>query len=153
MNFGITLETESSIYKKTAVVRELSRIIKEFLSDKNYGNGVQHMFIGIICKKERAGYEDWYKPRKPKYKSEESIEYAVGKFKKNYNIFTYDVKLNYEAFKIKNEETRFQYLAQSLLKSFDNLDSLPKKIKDFDKEKFKLDLASFLKEQGIPPRE
>jgi hypothetical protein len=38
-------------------------------------------------------------------------------------------------------------LASAILDSLSNLDALPRKVKDFDKERFKVDMKAFFDEQ------
>ena len=40
-------------------------------------------------------------------------------------------------------------VAVEILKSLDNLDIIPKKVKDFDKERFKADMYNFFKENNL----
>lgn len=146
MNFEITIETESSVQKKLSSLRELSKAISLFLSEKHYGDGVKNFFIGVICIKTRPGYEEWYKPRKPNYKDFEMVEVKVDIYEKVIGIFTYDLKLDYEKIRRGEENDNLDYLVHLIISSLDNLDKIPKKIKNFDRQKIKEDLNSFLLE-------
>lgn len=44
--------------------------MNEFVKDKDYGDSIQHYYIGCICIKEKQGYEDSYRLRRPRYRKE-----------------------------------------------------------------------------------
>ena len=64
-------------------------------------------------------------------------------------VFSYDVKLDYEDFKNQSDEQNEQTLASEIMESLSNLDKLPKKVKDFDKERFKKDMEAFFEAQNL----
>ena len=118
-----------------------------------YGQSIQNFFIGCICVKQRPGYEDWFKIRKPKYKDVDKIRLLDGSLKESYGVFSYDIKLNFETFINTTEEESKRLLASEILTSLPNLDALPKKVKDFDKERFRTDIEQFFKEQKFNTQE
>lgn len=58
-------------------------------------------------------------------------------------IFAYDIKLDFESFKNQTDEDNKKMLASEILDSLTKFDALPKKVKDFDKERFKEDMRMF----------
>jgi Immunity protein 44 len=149
MNFGISLEFDADAYVKSKIVRSLSDNIKDYLKGKNYGEVIQHFFIGCICIKTRPGYEKWYKARKPRYKETDNIKLLDGSVKELIGVFTYDIKLDYEKFVNSSDNDSEKLIVLELLNSFSNFDSLPKKVKNFDKNSLKSDLEYYFKQQNL----
>lgn len=148
-------ECESASYEKAVFTREFSRTYLEsyFLLD-DYGPDVQNIAIFIILIKTHPGYEKWYKVRRPKY-----IEYLSGtsvitgepeqwEWKKRFVIeIRFDGDL-YDEFIEADEEKAKQILAKETLNALELLDKLPKRLKHFDKDRFKNDVAKYYHEQG-----
>lgn len=97
----------------------------------------------------RPGYEDWFKVRKPRYQAISKVKMLDGNIKEQRGVFTYDVKLDFETFVSATEEGSRKILAIEILNSLFNLDALPKKVKDFDKERFKEDIEQFFKSEKL----
>ena len=53
----------------------------------------------------------------------------------------------YEEFISVSDEESKKILENKIIESLENLDKLPKKVKDFDKKRFKNDLLVFLKKE------
>ena len=144
MHFGISLELDSEVEKKISIIRSISRSLFEYFQMRDYGQDLQNITIGIICVLERKGFEDWFKVRKPKYRE---FEKTRGLDKSSIIVeptFTYDIKLN-AAYILKHDDTEIRkYFVSEIINSLSNLDYLPRKVKDFDKERFKIDLEKCL---------
>ena len=149
MNFGISQEIDVDAQEKSSLIIFLSDTLKEYLSKRDYGQDVQNIFIGCICVKPREGFEEWFKIRKPKYKEIEKIKLLDNSIKEFKGTFSYDIKLNFDEFVSATETESRRILAQEILNSLSNLDALPKKVKDFDKEKFKSDIEQLFKEHDL----
>lgn len=149
MNFGISQEIDVEAQEKSSVIIFLSGKLKGYLSDRDYGQDVQNIFIGCICVKPREGYEEWFKIRKPKYKEIEKIKLLDNSIKEFKGAFSYDIKLNFDVFVKNTDVENKKMLATEILNSLSNLDALPKKIKDFDKERFKEDIEQFFKSEKL----
>lgn len=145
MNFGISQEIDVEAQEKSSVIIFLSDKLKGYLSDRDYGQDVQNIFIGCICVKPREGYEEWFKIRKPRYKAIDKIKLLDGNTVELIGVYGYDIKLDFDVFVSATETESRKILAQEILNSLSNLDALPKKVKDFDKEKFKSDMEQFLR--------
>ena len=139
MRFALTVEPSESVANKTYLIHNVSNKLSEYFSDKNYGDDVKQILIGVICV---APEFDWFSTiRKPKYvfyrkyvrDSSEIIEDKV---------FTFDLKIDYENFKNQPDEQNNKMLALEIQKSLTNLNNLPKKVKDFDKERFEEDMKA-----------
>ncbi|MFV0530969.1 MAG: Imm44 family immunity protein [Flavobacteriales bacterium] len=148
MNFGITQEIDVEAQEKSSVIIFLSDTLKDYLSKRDYGQDVQNIFIGCICVKPREGYQEWFKIRKPKYKEIEKIKLLDNSIKEFKGAFSYDIKLNFDVFVKNTDVENKKLLATEILNSLSNLEALPKKVKDFDKERFKTDMEAFFKDQN-----
>jgi hypothetical protein len=154
MNIGISLEIDIEAQKKSVLINDLSETLKMFFLSRYYGEGILNFYIGCICIKTKPGYEEWYKIRKPRYKNLTLIK-DVGRVGNNVEIknsFSIDMKIDneeYNNFISSSDIESKRILASEILKSLSNLDALPKRVKDFDKEQFKADMEKFFKEQGL----
>lgn len=138
---------------KLPIINHLSNSIKTHFLNYDYGKDVKSIVIITILVKTRKGYEEWYKIRKPKFISHKIIENpSIGLRKEINKEFVtetrYDNEL-YDTFLKATDKVSKEILAQELLKSLSNLDALPKKVKDFDKERFRADMEAFFKEQNL----
>lgn len=153
MEFAIIQYTDTKSYLKSNLVQEVSNNLQSLLKNKTYGTDIETFLIGFLAVKTKPGYEDWYKEKKPKYvdykQSKNRITGETMEVVKNYG---YDIKFDnelYDEFVNGTDEESKKLLAREILKSFIHLDKLPKKVKDFDKKKFKMDVENFFKEEGI----
>ncbi|WP_417266376.1 Imm44 family immunity protein [Brumimicrobium sp.] len=149
MNFKISQEIDLEAKEKSLIILFLSDKLSEYLNKRDYGRGVQNFFIGCICVKPREGYEEWFKIRKPKYKELVKIKLLDNSIKELKGVFSYDINLNFDVFVNNTDIENKKLLASEILNSLSNLDNLPKRVKDFDKEKFKSDLEFFFKDQNL----
>lgn len=149
MNFKISQEIDLEAKEKSLIILFLSDKLSEYLNKRDYGRGVQNFFIGCICVKPRGGYEEWFKIRKPKYKELVKIKLLDNSIKELKGVFSYDINLNFDVFVNNTDIENKKLLASEILNSLFNLDNLPKRVKDFDKEKFKSDLEFFFKDQNL----
>jgi len=61
---------------KINLIPPLSASVAFFYRGKKYGKDVEEVVIKLLIVYPKAGYEDWYKPRKPRY-----IEHKIYKTK------------------------------------------------------------------------
>jgi len=149
MVFEITQEIDAEAESKSVLINSLSGLLKSYFSNKEYGKDIEHYFIGIICVRYRPGYEDWFRIRKPKYKAVDKIKMPDGKYLQLHGVYSYDIKLDFERFVNSSEKESKKLLASEILNSLSYLDALPKKVKDFDKERFKSDMEQFFKSENL----
>ncbi len=149
MNFGITQEIDAEASAKSNIIISFSESLEDFLANKDYGNDIRNFFIGCICVMERPGYEDWFKVRKPRYQTISKVKLLDGSIREQNGVFTYDIKLDFDMFVSATEEESKRILALEILNSLSNLDALPKKVKNFDKERFKSDIEAFFKSEKL----
>lgn len=145
MKFGLTQETNLD-QDRSNIIISLSNELKEYFKNRDYGKDVEEFLIGLISVKPE--FEIFFKERKPKYISHK-IETHGGISVEITKSYGYDIKLNYNNISESNMHTIKSVIASEIVTSLSHLDSLPKKIKDFDKERFKGDLLQFFKEHGL----
>jgi hypothetical protein len=152
MRFTTTIETEEIADHKSETIKEVTSLLNDFLQAHDYGDGIRNYNVGVICIKTRPGYEKWYKIRKPRLAEYETFKKFDGTILEFKNAFYNDIKIDGEEFDYfvicSNLEAK-KLLAKKIVESFINLDTLPKKVKDFDKARFLSDVKFFLKEQGL----
>lgn len=147
MKLGLALYTSDEIRNETRFLIDFSDDMEKFFFQKNYGNDIMDIVIGIVC--VSPIFEQFFKPRRPKYTKDkihiksEGFEYDIEK------CLEYSIKLDFETFKNSSEEEAKKYLSQEILKSLEIIDRMKSKIKDFDLVNFKKDLENYFKEKGI----
>ena len=149
MKFGISITIDKKAEHKSHLIIALSEALKEYFQDKNYGEDIKDYIIGCICILPPEGFEKFNKPKKPTY-----VDYKITKYiytgeehimnKLFINRFNFNPD-EYEEFISASDEESKKILENKIVESLENLDKLPKKVKDFDKVKFKTDLLAFLK--------
>ncbi|WP_333889144.1 hypothetical protein [Sphingobacterium siyangense] len=153
MKFAITQEVDNRAYNKSFLVQDLSNSIQNHVQNINYGQDVETFYIGFVAVKTKIGYEHFFKERKPRY-----VDYKVTKDRltglplETIKQYSYDIKFDnelYDEFVNSSDEESKKILAREILVSFKHLDKLPKKIRDFDKEKLKADVEQFFKKQDL----
>jgi len=144
MNFGLTFEINLSIEKRKLFIG-LSDKLTNYFVRKNYGSDIEHLFIGVIS--VRPEFDQFFKIRKLKYKNIHKTKLLDGGIKELKCFVSYDIKLNFEDFVSVTNEESMNLLMNEIIKSLSNLDTLPKKVKNFDKDKFISDLMQFSKNQ------
>lgn len=151
MKFALAVETSEGIEDRVNIIVDMSNELNEYFSIKDYGNDLIRIVIGTICVSPE--FEFFSKIRKPKYVAhrkyinQDGIEILEDK------VFSFDLKLDYETFKNQSDEENKKMLASEIIDSLSNLDALPKKVKDFDKERFKNDMKAFFEEQKLLVKE
>ncbi len=152
MKFKLQIEVaDEAIFPKSNLIREFSNAVNSELTVKNYGKDIEQYSIGLLIVNPPIGYEQWYKVKKPAYVNyKETISKHSNEKIILTNCFAIELKITgkeYEIFLGPNEESE-KVLAKKILESLSNLDFLPKKVKDFDKERFKNDMRLFFKDKG-----
>ncbi|MDR6460830.1 hypothetical protein J2786_003964 [Chryseobacterium vietnamense] len=146
MDFGLAI-TSSREVKHKHIITQLSDDIEKYFKVKNYGNDLKSIVIGVIC--VSPNFENFFKVRKPVYTKgkkefhDEDFAYTIE------NNLEYNLKLNFEEFQNSSDEECKKIVAKEILLSLNSLDSIKKKIKDFDWDQFKKDLENFFKEKNL----
>ena len=146
MDFTLTLEYSTGVRKRASLVVDLSEKLCEHFSDKNYGEDVKEILIGVIVMAPE--FEPFTPVRKPKYVFYREYIEDDTKIVQD-KSFGYDIKLDYAIFKDQSDDQNGKMLASVILDSLSNLDRLPKKVKQFDRAKFREDVKAFLDKEGL----
>ncbi len=145
MKFAITVELSEDLADKSVLIYDLSANLEKFFSDRDYGNDLKEVMIGLIAV---APQFEWFSTvRKSKYTFNRRHTINEVEIVED-RIFSFYFKIDYEDFKNQSNDQSNKMLSRELLKSLINLDSLPKKVKDFDKERFRKDMKDFFKESA-----
>lgn len=135
------------IEKKTVLAISISNNLENYFNDKDYGEDLKEIIISIICVSE--GFEQFFKPKKPKYIKDKKIIIS-NLTKQTHEIeksLEYDIKLDFQEFKNATEKESKKIIAREILLSLDTLEPMKKKIKDFEWETFKRDLEIYFVEK------
>ena len=148
-------ELDSPMEKKTWWLCDFSRdYLESVFIDRSYGKDIENISIVIILIRHIPGYEAWDKPRRPKYiEHYESVSYITGEpVRWEWNKrFVIEIRFNndvYDEFLKADDEQSKRIIARETLKALELLDKVPKRLKDFDKERFRTDVANYYRSQG-----
>lgn len=153
MKFSISLRIDSEGQHKSFIIHDLSQILSAYFKDKDYGTDICDFLIGIICVKVPHGLEKLFEPKKISY-----VDFKVIKNKFTGESITlnkqlsFDIKMNlidYDSFVSLNDEDSKRLIAKMILDSISNFEFLPKKVKNFNKEKYVEDLKYFFAENNL----
>ena len=149
MKFGIRISVSDNNVQpaKMNVVNELSNKLRFHFDNCNYGEDVERIDIGLLLVLERPEYENWYKPKKVKYIKYKKSTNLAGEIIIIEKTLSYEIKLSDEQlykFTGGDDELSKEVLATEIIKSLLIFDKLPKEIKQFDVERFKVDLYKYL---------
>lgn len=148
-------ELDSPMREKSWWLRDFSRdYLESVFIDRSYGKDIENISIVIILIRHIPGYEAWDKPRRPKYiEHYESVSYITGEpVRWEWNKrFVIEIRFNndvYDEFLKADDEQSKRIIARETLKALELLDKVPKRLKDFDKERFRTDVANYYRSQG-----
>ncbi|QIH34492.1 hypothetical protein [Sphingobacterium sp. DR205] len=153
MEFNIEKTVSEEAKEKNKVIFSLEEDVAKYLRSKDYGKDIKTYTIKLNCVNPPKGFEHLFKLLPPKY-----IDLKVSKnistgqeqeFKKHFFCSINLIGEYYNEFVNSSDEESKKLLGREIIKSFSYLDKLPKKLKDFDKEKFKIDVENFFKDVGI----
>ncbi|MEO8237472.1 MAG: hypothetical protein ABI576_05135 [Flavobacterium sp.] len=153
MKFTISLKIDQKIQSKSSLINNLSQELTIFFKNKNYGKDIMEIVIGFNCVKPPIGYEHLFKLKKPFYLDFKIIKNIhTGEPIELEKYYFYEIKIDnnhYDKLIVLSDEEIKKIIAHEILNSLSNLDNLPKKIKDFNREQFKKDLESYFKEREL----
>lgn len=153
MKFSIVQKIDQRFLSLTTFINSLSNEISFFLSEKDYGSHVKEIVVGLNCVQPPQGYEHLFKLKKPFYVDNKSIiNKYTGEVILLEKYFFYDFKVSdilLAKFETVSDFEKNKIIVKELIESFDLINNLPKKVKDFDLAKFKNDLEDYLKERNF----
>src|SRR5262245_55766843 len=92
MKFGFALYSNFST-EQSSEITKYSDFLEQYISDRNYGNEVKEMYVGIICVKPE--FEQFFKKRAVKYKQGIKSEITDGQLITTQDCLTFDLKFDY----------------------------------------------------------
>lgn len=131
---------------KEDAMKRLSELVNNSAASHYYGESIERIFIGLIV--VEPIYNKFAQPRRPRYTAHKEIV-ALGSipmvFHKTLEI---EIKLDYEQVLATDEEAFCRIVATKVLNTLRAL-KLPKKVTDFDKDKFVADVESAFRTEHL----
>ena len=122
---------------KRQAIKEVSDVAKNLVASNDYGASIEKMLVGLIV--VEPVYDDFSKPRRPRY-TEHKETMAFGSIPiVIHKTLEIEIKLNYEQVLAAEDEELKRIVASEVLNALHNL-KVPKKVTDFDKDRFVADL-------------
>jgi hypothetical protein len=141
MKFSIVLKVDVKVQKKAQLAHAFGDVIKEYLRDRDYGEDVKDYMLLMIIYERSSPLTRLNKPtyvdHKVKTNRFTGLPVEMNKLLLNEVLLT---GADYASFIAADDEGSKKIMAKMVLASLSNLENLPKKVKDFDKAKFKRDL-------------
>jgi hypothetical protein len=150
MKFGVSMEIEKSAQKSWLELQAVVDSLSKFVETHEYGTGIEHFTVGLVCIKTKPGYEAWYKQRKPMFRKKQIINSIDGSKLEYKNTYSYDIKLTDEEIDnfIISGKNAIKIFCDRFLDSLSNLDTPSMKKRDFDRIKFKNVIQNFINVEG-----
>lgn len=146
MVVALTIESDLKNSQDLAIV-ELSDLIENYFSDKEYGEDVLTILIGIMSL-DTSNLGKFFKIRDPKYTDFKIIKDGIGNPVEIRKNLEWDVKPDYENLRNLNGIAIQAFIAKSIIESIRKI-KLPKKIVNFDLRAFQQDFENFFKEKQL----
>lgn len=141
MRVGLALEIDSTLDHLASVVAEIDRAFKSFFSDREYGNDVENIFVGIIL--TGPGSERTHPVRKLRYKKVHKVRIPGNQIELR-NVVEYDIKPDFESFRQADIGEARRQLANELVGSLPILEKHQSKFPEFDVASFRSDVRACL---------
>lgn len=147
MNIGLAVEIDSELERLSGAIGRIDGNLKRFFLERDYGDDVSNVFIGLIL--TGPGSEKLHSVRPVKYrKLFRSKSRITGQLIELKNVLEFDVKPDYGRARVLNAEAAERYISQDLVDGVDQLRRVQDRFPAFDITRFKRDLAVCL---SVPP--
>ena len=124
----------------------INKVLNDLISSNDYGDSLETILIGLIA--VATIYDKFAKPHRPRY-TEHKESLAFGSIPIVINkTLEIEIKLDYEKVLTANEEAFCRIVATEVLNTLHTL-KLPKKVTDFDKDRFVADVESVFKAEHL----
>lgn len=131
---------------KRQSLREMTETISRFVSEKDYGQSIETILVGLLA--DDPIYDAFSKPRRPRY-TEHKETMAFGSIPiVIHKSLELEIKLNYEQVLATEGEEFVEMIALEVLDLFQGM-KLPKKVTDFDKDRFVADMDKLFHEKFL----
>ena len=147
MKFSVTIESDSEAEKNIRHVSDFTQLLTRDVSSWDYGDGLQHFYIGFVCIKIQAGYEDWFNERKPRFKKTSKIENFDGESVEFQNVFSYDLNFSaeeFDSFCSASSSDAIRLFGNRMIESFSKLEHLRTRAKPFELDDFRRELSALV---------
>jgi hypothetical protein len=148
MNISIAFNFVSPKFStKQQALSRINEVLNDLISSIVYGDSLESILIGLIA--IEPIYNKFAIPRRPRY-TEHKETMAFGSIPiVIHKTLEIEIKLDYEQVLIADDDALCKIVATKVLNTLRSL-KLPKKVTDFDKDKFVTDVESvFLSEHYI----
>lgn len=136
IDIGFNFLSKDCVSKEPAI-NEVSEACKNFVASNYYGESIEKILIGLIA--VEPIYDAFAKPRRPRY-TEHKETMAFGSIPiVTHKTLEIEIKLDFEQFLIADDKELQKMVSIEVLKTLHSL-KLPKKVTDFNKERFVADL-------------
>lgn len=147
INLGLTIDLRAK--HKSQFVYTVFKEMEVFFISKDYGSDIKSYTIGLKCVDIPEGYDNLFKEHKSLFIEDKTTKNKfTGENQRMVKTFVDYITLapeEYEQFISSPDLFSLEVLKIRILASLIHLDNLPKKVKDFDKERFKADMLVFFK--------
>ncbi|WP_333888135.1 hypothetical protein [Sphingobacterium siyangense] len=148
MHFTIALTMDTRAETKSHILTNLSIYLNESFKDKDYGADLLNYTLGFTSVLAPEGYGHFFEKKKPLYVSDRTTKNRfTGEKHHMYRLFIDGIVIGpdeYEDFVSGTDPNSLEIIKAKILESLSSLDQLPKKVKDFDKERFRIDMKNLL---------
>lgn len=151
MKFGISLKIDEPAKLRSSLIHSLDQQLRTYFSPRDYGKDIQDYVLLIICVGKAS--DQLFPTNKPTY-----VDHKVSKNRftgvpvEMNKLFMNEVKLDqseYAYFLQAEDKDAQKLLAKKILQSLGDLDTLPRKVRDFDKLRFKNDMEEFFRQYSL----
>lgn len=118
MNVSLSMELSKDLMNRLPLINSISDDLKLFFVNRNYGEGVETITIGVLC--VSPDFEFFFKKRK--------------RYQEDNGLLEYDVKLDYNEIKNYDDIELRCHIFKKIKFSFQDIDGL--RIEKFDLEAF-----------------
>lgn len=150
MHFNIALTMDSRAGAKSSILTYLSTYMNTFFKDKDYGADLQKYTLGFTSVLAPEGFGHFFEKKKPLYVWDRITKNRfTGEQHHMFRLFMDSIVIGpdeYEDFVSGTDHNSLQLVKAKILESLSSLDRLPKKVKDFDKERFRIDMRNLLEQ-------
>lgn len=134
----VPIVNNEKVFNKSLEISCYNEILARYSGASELINLFRIDVLMVYTEGEYESYKDWYKLKKPKY-IESKKSFVV-------EVFLQNEQLN--KFINSTKEDGFKILSNLIIDTIESC-ILPKKVKDFDKERFKADVEEFFREQHL----
>jgi len=131
--------------KHLSLLETFGQKLKNYFQSKNYGNDLKEISIGVVVVEPRL--QKFFKVKKPTYISKPTTYIRNTISRTMHRALYYKISLNFDRFNNIGEKEAEEMLKKELMNSVTQINGVKNRIRDFNLERFKNDLALFLEDK------